>query len=233
MQISEVIQRVQSGYSKGVQSDDSRLSNRHIYNTLLTARSTLVAQQARKKQKISDWNYMILPCVELIEVPSHECPCLPEAGCTVYRTKHKLPRPLTDLNNHLIAWVMTIENSIKIDEVTRDEYLYQKGNKYTSTKIKYLFEGGHAYFYAKRVPNAVKMKLLPEDPQEVYDYPSICGGCTDCDECISILDRDFPIDADLIKTAIEMAINELVELFYKTQEDQTNNSADSIKEQSK
>ena len=35
MKIKEIIQRVQSLYSKGVQSDDTRLSDRHIYNKMV------------------------------------------------------------------------------------------------------------------------------------------------------------------------------------------------------
>lgn len=229
----QLIQRVISGYNKGVQSDDSRLTPRHVYNKLLTSRKRLITQQARKHQKISDWNYMVLPCIELIEVPSHECPCLPEVGCSVFRTKHPLPKPLTDLNNNLVEWFMSVDSGILIDQSTREKYSYIKGNKYTKDKLTYILEGGHAFFYGKRVPKVVKTKLLPEDPQDVYNYPSICPDCEDCEDCTSILDQHFPIDGDLEETLIEMAIQELVEMFSKMQEDQTNNTADSAREQSK
>ena len=53
MLIKEIVQRIQSLYSKGVQSDDSRLSDRHIYNKMITVRSKLISQQHNKKQKIS------------------------------------------------------------------------------------------------------------------------------------------------------------------------------------
>ena len=75
MKIGEIVQRVQSLYSKGVHSDDSRLSARHIYNKLLTVRARLISQEAKKKQKISQWNYQTISCIELIKVPAHECPC--------------------------------------------------------------------------------------------------------------------------------------------------------------
>ena len=53
MKIGEIVTRVQSLYSKGVASDDSRLSNRLIYNKMLTVRSRLIVEQAKKKQRIS------------------------------------------------------------------------------------------------------------------------------------------------------------------------------------
>jgi len=59
MTIKEIIQRVQSLYSKGVQSDDVRLEDRHIYNKMITVRSKLISQEAKKRQKINQWNYQI------------------------------------------------------------------------------------------------------------------------------------------------------------------------------
>ena len=50
MKTEELIQRVQSLYSKGVQSDDSRLTSRHIYNKLTTVRAKLVTEEAKKNQ---------------------------------------------------------------------------------------------------------------------------------------------------------------------------------------
>lgn len=232
MKITELIQRVQSAYSKGVQSRSSRLSSRHIYSKLVSSRQRLVSQQIKKRQKVSDWNYLILPCVELIKVPKHECPCIVEAGCEVYRTKYPLPKTLTNLDKHIIEYVMSIENSVRIEEVSRTETLFKKGNKYTKDSPKYIIEKGHMYFPVKNSPGVVRIKFLPEDPLEAYKYPSMCE-CTDCDECESILDKEFPIDGDMIETLIEMARLELVEMFSKVQEDITNNSVDSDKGQTK
>ena len=108
MLVGEIIERIQSLYSRGVASDESRLSDRHIYNKILSVRMQLITQQLKKKQRISDWNYSILPCVELIKVPNHECPCLGDLGCDVYRPKFQIPRVLTDSNRHYIEYVMTI-----------------------------------------------------------------------------------------------------------------------------
>ena len=89
MLVKEIIQRIQSLYSKGVQSSDSRLTARHIFNKVLTVRTKLLSQQSAKKQKISDWNYQTISCVELIEIPPHQCPCIPPLGCELVRSKFK------------------------------------------------------------------------------------------------------------------------------------------------
>lgn len=224
--IGELIDRVQSVYSKGVKSDDSRLSNRHIYSVLKSTRNYLVTQQVKKRQKISDWNFVVLSCIELIQVPNHDCPCVPNIGCNVYRTKHKLPKTLTDLNKHIIQWVMSVDSGKIISETTRDTYIYSSGNKMTVNNLQYILENGYIYVYGKAVPKMIKVKILAEDPVEAYNFPSKCA-CTDCDEdCTSIMDKPFPIDGDLIKPLIEMSATELLEWFNKSTEDITNNTSD-------
>ena len=134
MLVSEVIQRIQSLYSKGAQSDDSRLTSRHIYNKMLTVRSKLLSQEAKKKQRVSQWNFQTISCVELIEAPVHECPCVPPIGCKIYRTREPLPEPLTNLNNHLIQSVTSLDGNIIYADIEWTELKYQYTNKYTAQK---------------------------------------------------------------------------------------------------
>lgn len=65
MLIKEVIQRIQALYSKGVKSDDSRLSSRHIYSKLKSTRGRLLYEKVNKRQFIASINYQVLACVEL------------------------------------------------------------------------------------------------------------------------------------------------------------------------
>jgi len=230
MKVTEILDRIQTPYSKGVASDDIRLSSRYIYSIMVTVRQALLSQQIKKKQKISDWNYTVLPCVELIKVPNHECECLGDLGCDVWRTKIPLPKILTDLNKHLIEFVMTVESSIKIEEVTRDSVRYLKGNKYTGSKPKWLLENSHLYFPLKKSPGIVKIKFLAEDPLEAMRYPSFCEDCVDCDNCLEYGDVEFPIDGDLLKPLIEMCQAEVLEKFAKGSEDRSNNALDNSNE---
>jgi len=231
MKTAEIIGLVAVAYNKGVKSDNTRLEDQLVYTKLLTVRQRLITQQIRKHQKISDWNYVVLPCVEVIEVPSHECPCLPDINCSIYRTKYQLPKALTDLNSHLISFVMSIDSGMLIDETSREEVLYSKGNKFTSKKMKYLLEKGYLYF-PKKSPGVIKIKYLPENPLEALVFPNFCP-CTDCDSCIDIMDTEFPIDGDMIDALVEMTKESLIQDFKTAIEDQTNNNKDSQQETSK
>lgn len=242
MIIGEAIQRVQSLYSKGVQSDDTRLSRRHIYSVLLSIRNLLFVQKANKRQPISQWNYQTINCVELIKAEPYECPCLPSIGCVILRTKEPLPKPLTGLiNGHLIQSVTSLDGSIIYSPTTWEDKKYKKGSKYTANKPDYYIRDNYLYITTKKGPKAITITGIFEDPVEVKNYPSICEdkGCGEstpednCPDCQSPLEIDLPIDKDMAKTWIEMAAQELLSMFSQGREDVSNNTRDSLKEESK
>lgn len=232
MLVKELIQRVQSLYSKGVQSDDARLSSRHIYNKLLSVRARVVSQEAKKKQKISQFNYQTIFCVELIKIPAHECPCIPPLGCDILRSKYPLPKPLSGLSGNLIESVTSIDRRIKIDEMAMNAVRSQKGNKYTAEKTNYFIQNKHIYIITPTKIEVVSITALFEDPLEVAKYIGYCD-CTDCKKCIDFLEETFPLDNDLVDAVIELSLNELLSIFSQAQEDATNNTRDTLKEQSK
>ena len=226
MKIGDIIQRVQSLYSKGVQSDDSRLSSRHIYNKIVTLRTRLLSQKAKSKQKISDWNYQTISCIEMIEVPVHECPCAPYADCTtVKRSNYPIPKIMSDYNGNLIDYVMTIDSGDKFDYSNRIEMLHISGNKYTASRRRYIIDKGYIYAYGKEVPKLLQMRALFEDPVEAINFISYCPS-EFYDSCVDILDMEFPIDGDTVDTLIELAVNELIILFKQNIEDMSNDTKD-------
>lgn len=228
MKIGEIIQRIQSIYSKGVQSDDSRLTARHIYNKMLTVRAKLIKQQANKKQKISQWNYQTLPCVELVKASAHECPCLPPIGCKILRTKHPIPKPITDLSKHLIQSVTSIDGSVVYSETSWVEKKYKNSNKYTANKPDYFIKDGYLYITHLKGAEVISIAGVFEDPIEVENFPSYCeNDIGTYDDCNSPLEKEFPIDNDMIDTLIEITTRELPMLFSQNIEDLTNDSKDS------
>lgn len=256
MFIKELIQRVQSLYSKGVQSDDSRLSSRHIYNKLLSTRAKILTQKINKRQPISQWAYQTLPCVEMISALPSECPCLPPVGCKILKSKYPLPAPLVGhMNGHVLQSVTSIEGSIIFSETTWEKKKYAVGNKYTAKKPDFFIRNNYLYITTKTAPKVIAVTGLFNDPLEAAKYPSICGttDCKDttiiteskyeeqtgykpednCPECLSPLDLELPLDNETVETVIEIAVIELVDRFVPNVEDTSNNSTDTPKEQSK
>jgi hypothetical protein len=266
MIIKEMVQRVQSLYSKGVQSDDTRLSKRHIFSKLLTGRARLITQRINKRQPVTQWSYQTLDCVALVKAPPYECPCLPAVGCTILKTKLPLPAPLMGIfDGHAIQSVTSVEGSIVFSETTWKAKKYASGSKYTSTKPDFYIRNNYLYVTSKVAPKVISITGLFENPLEVYAYPSICGeveckenkttieypvfneneepsststatGFTpdkNCPECVSPLDQVLPIDKGMVETLIELSANELIAIFNQGQEDTSNDSRDTPKEQAK
>ena len=229
----EIIQRIQSLYSKGVQSDDSRLSSRHIYNKMLTIRAKLLEQKVNKKQPLSQWNYQTISCAELIPTKPYEAPCLPLVGCEILKTKHKLPKLINTLFGHKIQSVTSLDGSVIYSEVSWVEKKYKSSNKYTGNKPDFFIKEDYLYITQKPGPRVITIVGLFENPLSVDTFSSYCNECKDCNECESPLDKEFPLDNTQIDTLVEMCVNELVVLFNQNIEDKSNNSADSIDQQSK
>ena len=228
MLVEEIIQRIQSLYSKGVQSDDSRLSSRHIYNKLLTVRSRLISQEAKKKQKVSQWNYQTISCVELIKVPAHECPCIPPVGCDILRSKYKLPKPLSDLSGSLIQSVTTIDRLTKINPISINAIKSLAGNKYSKKDLAYFIEDGFLYISTPTKLQVLRLVGLFEDPVSVKNFETFCDTCKECEDCLDYQKEEFPIDNDMVDVLVQLAVEELIVMFSQSVQDLTNNSADDI-----
>lgn len=233
LQTSELIQRIQSLYSRGVQSDDTRLSSRHIYSKLLTSRARLIKQQLNKKQKISQWNYQTLHCVELEKAELHECPCLPPLGCSIMKTKYPIPQPISSMDKEMLQSVTSLDGSVIYSKIGWVEKKYKSANKYTASKPDYYIRNDFLYVTHKNGPKVITITGLFENPFEADKYPSLCDkDCKDCN-CNSPLDNEFPIDSSMVDTLIELTVQELIVLFSKGIEDLTNDTKDSPIEQSK
>lgn len=213
MKLGELIQRVQSLYSKGVQSDNTRLSSRHIYSKLKSARATIISQKAKQKQKIGDWNYQTISCVEMIDVDAHECPCVPKANCVkIKRSKYPIPHIMSDYNGNLIDYIMTIDSGDKFDFATRSEILHLSGNRYTATQRRYIIDRGYIYIYGNNTPKVIQIRALFDDPIEAEQFISFCPD-ENFEKCSDIFDMDFPIDASTIDTVLQFAVQELITFF--------------------
>jgi hypothetical protein len=222
--LEQAIAGVQEVYSRGVQSKDSRLSDRMIYQALTIARATVIRQQSNSGQHINDYNYQYLPCVELQPSNYHECPCAPPSGCKILRTKHKVPSTINNLSGNLITFT-SIEGNTSFDPTTFDTVRYAKGNKYTSTKPLVFPRNGY-YFFSMPDTNleVVAGRGLFNDPVAAYLFSSKCE-CEEC-ECNDIMQMEFPIDENAAGGMFTIAKNELVLILKQIKEDRNNDASD-------
>lgn len=226
---AQIIQRVQSAYSKGIQSADTRLSNRHIYNKILSSRSLLLSQKANKNQKIGQLNYQTIPCVDMVSVPIVECPCIPARDQYILKSTHRFPWVISGISSHLIQNITSTDGSTRFSETKWETMSYSKADKYTSAKGQYFLRNGFLYISNSKEPEIITVTGLFEDPLEVLKYPGSC--CVPVDPCIDPMEMEFPMDSALIDAVVQLCTEELIKLFMSIKQDSNNNSRDDRQQQ--
>lgn len=232
MLLEILIQRVQSLYSKGVHSQDTRLSSTHIYHVLRSVRNRLIYEELFKRRKVNQWNYQTLPCVELIDSNIHECDCILPLGCKIKRTKYKIPKPLTDANTHMIQTVLTLDGEERISEIKLGHKKYIKGNRYTTKSMSWFVKNEYIYVL-NFTGNLITITGLWEDPILAANFHNYCKekDCVNCESnCIDYLKTDFPIDSEKEEILMQMCMNELIIMFGNMKQDTTNNNQDDRQE---
>lgn len=223
--IGEGIQSVQSMYSKGVQTRDTRLSPRQIYSELINARSTVLRNKSSKNQFIGEWSYQVLPCVELEKSTVQELDCVVDDKCVVLRSKYPLPKIIPDIEANLVKYVTSIDGSIRFENIDFQNTKYTSGNKYTSKKSRFYLRKGYLYITHRVILKGVTMEALFEDPIEVYNFPDICNNCSEC-KCKDYMDIELSVDRNTFDAITTMTYNTLLSMFLQMSEDKTNNSSD-------
>jgi hypothetical protein len=159
---------------------------------------------------------------------------MPLSSPKIYRTKHKLPNPLINLDKELISDVTSVTGDVVFNATSWTEKKYQKGRRYGNKNNDYFFRNGRLYVTRQTGASLITITGIWEDPLEAYAYPSLCDECEGpCIDCESPLDKVFPIDAHKVQTLVEMTSALIRESFSKAREDRTNNTADSPEQESK
>lgn len=225
LKLGAAIDRVQSVYSRGVKATDSRVTSRHIYSALTSARGTLIQQQYDNNQKPGEWVYQVLPCVELIKAQIHECPCVPDEGCMVLRSKYKIPEVIGSASGSRIKSITSLDGDIRIDEVKFETSKFQKkGNRFTGNNPTAIIKGGYIFVTLRKHLKAITIIAPFADVVATRLFPSYCG-CTDC-ECLDYREIDYPIDTHKETALIQIANTELIYLLASMKEDKSNNGSD-------
>jgi hypothetical protein len=148
-----------------------------------------------------------LPSREVIEVSTIPACISIKNGCTIYRTKHKLPEIWQDNNGPILRRITSIDGSTSFtiitptlwEDINNDPY-----NKYSNEK--YVFFAEDYLWFPKHNPHKVIPEAFYKD--DVRLHPEKCEDCDDEeDECLSFLDTKFMIpdwiEAELMSKAIQ------------------------------
>ena len=161
--IGETISRLRGQLKAEVQ--DSFMTDRYIYSLILKYAQLYMRRQdhANKLMKFNSV-WQTLPFVELIEVDKVEAKCSGiQSGCTIKRTKDKLPMFMEGYWGPLIRTVSSIDTSIEMQPTNPGTYASMtKTTSFKYNKTKY-FWWLNDYIYVPNVEwDAIKIEGIFE-----------------------------------------------------------------------
>ena len=176
--ISEVVARIRGQVKAEVQ--DAFVTDRYIYSLIIKQAKFLMRRQdfANKLMKFNSiWNF--LPFVQLIEVDKVEAHCTGiQSGCTIKRTKDKLPKIIEGYWGPLIRTVSSIDNSLELYPTQPGTYTSMTKTtsfKYNKSKFFWYLNG---YLYFPNIElDAVRVEAVFDD--DIGDWL-----CDSADKCI-------------------------------------------------
>lgn len=205
-------------------SDDAQYTEDHIIFLLGKYRAFVLKQRySDVKKQIPESNYQTI-CTDLTEVSAiAEEPC---EGGSYLRSKEKIPF-LMKIGTPRVYPIDYYQGEITY--VSRERMRYVGYNKYLQNII-YCSLGPDNYLYFKS-PNPqylylekVKVTGIFEDPQAASELQCLDkNGNIICD----VLDREFPVEASLVPSIIELVVKELLGAEYRP-EDSNNDSNDDL-----
>jgi hypothetical protein len=145
--IGDVVSRVRSQLK--AESQDAFVTDRYLYS-LIIKHAQLFMRRQDSANKLKKFNsvWRSLPFVELIEVDKVEACCTGiKTGCTIKRTKEKLPIFLEGYWGPLIRNVSSIDGSIECQATDPGTYTSMTNTtsfKYNTTKY-FWWLNGHIY----------------------------------------------------------------------------------------
>lgn len=192
----EIISRVRNTLKE--HNADSVLTVKHAFNILITNASLLIKREADKKNIFMMDNLFQPACIEMIEVPTITCTCVKlPAGCTLYRSKERLPKFFELSSGFLYKSITSLDHSIKIILTTPYQYNLKSKVKFNHEKYAFIEDG---YLYT---PNStypwIKIVGMFIEPPKSCEKKELC----------SKLDAIFPCPDYLIQSVVDMTLKEL------------------------
>lgn len=205
--IKEAIYQIKSLFHKEQIADDNGESDRWLYREILKYRSLLIRQKWEQRGFINQANFQEI-CFQLEERPIEECMCTVENNCTLFRSKHIIPKSIIpyDLvtnSDYSKEYFRNDTNISRFRKNTRYAAINKKGFFYT------LDQGmGDYLFILSENPllESGKVKSIFENPLDAQMYPDCAGNIKY--PCRSGYDYEMKVDTDLFTIIKQMIIKD-------------------------
>lgn len=179
--INDTVSRVRN--SMKAVKEDAFVTDRYLWS-VITKYAKLFIQRKDNLDKLLKFRsfYKTLPCVDLVEVDKIEACCGGiTSGCTIMRTKEKLPTPFEGPTGPMFRTISSLDNSKEV--YPTDPGTYTSMTKTTTFKFNknkyYWYLNGFMYF--PNIPwDGVKIEGIWDDDINEFacDAKDAEGSCT-------------------------------------------------------
>ena len=214
--IGEVVSRVRQAIK--ADNEDAFITDRYLYS-LIIKNAQLFMRRQDNANKLMKFNsvWQTLPFLELIEIDKVEAKCSGiQSGCTIKRTKDKLPTFMEGYWGPLIRTVSSIDGSIEVQPTNPGTYTSMTkttSHKYNKTKYYWWLND---YLYLPNVEwDAIKLEGIFEGDISKYN-------CDVDDDCIPRYKQNIYVPEFLFAEIETQVLNQLMNTMKVPSEDSDN-----------
>lgn len=204
-------------------SDDSIFSDQLLSDYIISTRAELLTQIEMKKHHQSIFNYQTF-CMPLICEDLNSCDgCLTSVGPLVLKSTYNLPRTINSRNHEVLkvlafngkelSYVTPWENEFNLHSITRKH------------KPSFYVQNNRLIILNNLNFKAILVRGIFENPMDLSKI-KICSseGIESELACFDPLEHDFPMDASLANTMLEIILKKILLVSKQIPDDTTNNA---------
>lgn len=207
-------------------SDDNAWFDEWIHTGMLYLRASVVSQKYRKnKHRISAYNEMITPCINLVKAVN--CTCVAPSGCEPLMTSIVIPDAITG-----IISITNPDGDVIYNETDSSQVKHRSTQRFKSLADKTFYtlqdegKGTRIYIFSKKPLKYIRVTLIPRNPIEIQRMKDCSGRVPNF--CVSNYDLEWKLDADLTNLVLEFAAANYIRMRYQGTDLKNNSMSDNI-----
>ena len=219
--LNEHIFHLKEVLSHGAASDDSRLSDRHIYHILKYLRAKKVKEKADKSHQLSPFLYNTVDCFPMELAEPGDCGCI-ITGCKVLKSTYDLPMIVT-ARNRILLDVYTLLGE-KIDYLPKSRVRnISKTRTMKDKRFWYVHNKKIIVIDPDNMLENISIEGIFNDPLELMNISSCAANNNACYDPYT---EDFSLTDELAAEIYASSYTELYKIMMMIPMDATSNAAD-------
>lgn len=223
MLLSQIVYDILNTVSKGLPSDDTPYSERHLVYLINNTRAILIRSELEKGKVVSGNIVQNLKGIKVSREHSSLTECCASDQC-LYVTEKELPVPITTNNKTLFTYVGN-DKGKSFQATSYQNIIYDRSSTITRNMTRYFYLEKKIYIVAPKNESGLEnitVHGIFEDPQKTNEFATCeCEGGL-CDKSLNF---EYPIKADMLLNLKDMIIKRDVAYMQQFPNDSLNNTA--------